>query len=118
VISSNYRSSAAHRQSKKQVLDYKIKELNLKLIRLVAERRNLIKEREALEREIMPRIPECPPPEKTKRPRLIGLTPEEKLERKRAYMRNYMRERKKLGAAFVLKHPQTKPRRTVEAQYD
>jgi hypothetical protein len=53
MIASNYKSSAAVRQSKRQMYEYKIKEVNLQLMKLVALRLEYKKGIEQLGKEIV-----------------------------------------------------------------
>jgi hypothetical protein len=101
-------STSAMVHARRQQIEYRIKQINLELIRLVAERLALVKERG------------MPPPIRLAvvrrpaavRPRLpADMTDEQKRQRRLAYMRNYMNERRELGADYVLKQPQRKKRR-------
>jgi hypothetical protein len=113
MIGSDYMSKSAHRHARRQQIDFRIKEINLNLIRLVAERSGLVKERDELPRpepEVQLEVPVAKrgpgrPPAVP-----VPLSPEaveEKKQKAREYIRNYNRKIREEGGpryeAFLAK---------------
>jgi hypothetical protein len=60
MIATSHKSKSAHTHARKQQIEFRIKELNLQLIRLIAERKDLVEERSRLDLTEPPLVIDIP----------------------------------------------------------
>ena len=110
MISLNHTSGSSHRASRKQIIEFKIKEIDLQLSKLAAERLELKKQLDKVNAtpeagfraEVIRRAE--PEPEKKKYERRPWLTPEQRREYWLEYARNYAKMRREMGSAYIPKN--------------